>query len=153
MPPKRRSSGPASKSQQSTLAFHGASNKVTKAGARVQDAKKNLVDATNTRDAKPEIIEIEDTEPTTSEAAIIGQTEREVKAQQVESTPEEERAKRITEAAIKKYWIAKEKQRMAPRVHQQELSLHEKVLREFDMSAHYGVSSPTRVKRPIFGLC
>ena len=46
----------------------------------------------------------------------------------------------MTEAAIKKYWAAKEKQRLALRVHQGDLSLYEKVLREFDMSGQYGVS-------------
>lgn len=141
MPPKRRVSGPASKSQQSTLAFHGASNKVTKAGTRTQNAKENVLkDAVAKKEVKPEIIELID-EPTTAEAAIIDQTKEEVvEAQQAQSTPEEDEARRISEAAIKKYWAAKEKQRMAPRVHQQDLDLHEKILREFDVSAQYGVS-------------
>jgi len=140
MPPKRRVSGPATKSQQSTLAFHGASNKVTKAGARAQSAKKNVLeDVATKKETKPEVIEVIE-EPTTTEAAIIDQTKEEVKAQQVQSTPEEDQARKISDAALKKYWSAKEKQRMAPRVHQQELSLHEKILREFDMSGHYGVS-------------
>ncbi|KAJ4368274.1 hypothetical protein N0V83_006630 [Neocucurbitaria cava] len=148
MPPKRRSTGPATKAQQSTLAFHGASNKVTKAGARAQGAKKNLPDQSSTKDAKPEVIEIEDSEPTTAETAIIDQTEQEIKAQQVDSTPEEDQARRVTDAAIKKYWAAKEKQRMAPRVHQQDLTVHEKILREFDMSAHYGpCTGIARIKR------
>jgi DNA polymerase delta subunit 4 len=144
MPPKRRASGPATKSQQqSTLAFHGASNKVTKAGVRAPDTKKNLLPpAAPTKDEKPDVIEIID-EPTTEEAAIIDQTTEEVAAQQAHSTPEEDEARQISEAALGKYWAAKEKQRMAPRVHQQDLSLHEKILREFDMSAHYGVSFVT----------
>ncbi|KAF1846643.1 uncharacterized protein K460DRAFT_386810 [Cucurbitaria berberidis CBS 394.84] len=150
MPPKRRASGPATKAQQSTLAFHGVSNKVTKAGARAQSAK-NILDDSNTKDPKPEIVEIEDSEPTTAEAAVVAPTERKIKAQRVESTPEEVKARRITDAAIRKYWAAKEKQRMAPRVHQQGLSLHEKVLREFDVSAHYGpctgITRPKRWKR------
>jgi DNA polymerase delta subunit 4 len=141
MPPKRRVSGPATKSQQSTLAFHGASNKVTKSGVKAQGAKDNLLE-TKIKDATPEIVDISDTEPTTIEADIIKQTEQEVKAQEVESTPEEDKARRISDAAIKKYWAAKERQRIAPRVHQGELSLHDKVLREFDMSGHYGVSTP-----------
>lgn len=61
-------------------------------------------------------------------------------AQETERNPDDEAARRITDATIKKYWTAKEKQRTAPRVHQDDLSLHEKVLREFDMSSHYGVS-------------
>lgn len=148
MPPKRRTTGPATSSQQSTLAFHGLS-KVTKAGARAQSVKKNLDDPeSKTKDIKLETTVAEDTEPTTAEAAIIDQTQQEIKAQEVESTPEEDEARQVTDAAIKKYWAAKEKQRVAPRVHQDDLSLHEKILREFDMSAHYGVSCWTQQHFP-----
>jgi DNA polymerase delta subunit 4 len=149
MPPKRRVSGPATKSsQQSTLAFHGASNKVTKAGTRPQGAKKNvLADVAAKKDAKPEVVKLIE-EPTTAGAALIDQTKEEVvEAQEAQSTPEEDEARQISDAAIKKYWAAKEKQRMAPRVHQEDLSLHEKVLREFDMSSHYGVCLPVTGNR------
>lgn len=140
MPPKRRVPGPVPKSQQqSTLAFHGSSNKVTKSGVKAPGAKQNILEA-KTKDVEPETVDISDTEPATVEAAVIEQTEQEVKAQPVESTAEEDGARRISDAAIKKYWAAKEKQRLAPRVHQGALSLHDKILREFDMSAHYGVS-------------
>lgn len=140
MAPRRKASAPAAKSQQSTLAFHGTTNRVTKAGVKSQGAKKNILEA-KLKDIKPEVADISNTEPTTTEAAIIEQTEQEVKAQEVESTPDEDRARRISDAAIKKYWTAKEKQRLASRAHQGGLSLHDKILREFDMSAHYGVSS------------
>lgn len=53
---------------------------------------------------------------------------------------EEAQARKITDAQIKKYWRAKEQERLAPRVHQEELGLYEKVLREWDMSGQYGVS-------------
>ena len=139
MPPKRKNPGPAPKSQQSTLAFHGSSNKVTKSGIKAPGAKQSILEA-KPKDVEPEIVDISDTAPTTIETAIIEQTEHEVKTQQTESTPDEDQARRISDAAIKKYWAAKEKQRLAPRVHQGALSLHDKILREFDMSAHYGVS-------------
>ncbi|KAK8207979.1 hypothetical protein M8818_004017 [Zalaria obscura] len=51
---------------------------------------------------------------------------------------EEARARGISEAQIKKYWRGKEQERKAPRVHQEGLSLAEKVLREWDMSGQYG---------------
>ena len=143
MPPKRRVSGPTAKAQQSTLAFHGGANKVTKPGARAQDAKKNLLSKSATKAIKSEVIDLETVEeakPTTVEADIIDQTEKEVAAQKAESNPEDEAARRITDTTIKKYWTAKEKQRLAPRVHQDNISLNEKILREFDMSAQYGVS-------------
>ncbi|KAH7089066.1 DNA polymerase delta, subunit 4-domain-containing protein [Paraphoma chrysanthemicola] len=147
MPPKRRSSGPATNSQQSTLAFHGASNKVTKAGTRAPAGKNNVIsEVSKKKEVKPEVINIVE-EPTTAETAIIDQTTEEVVAQP-ESAPEDIEARRVTDAAIKKYWAAKEKQRVAPRVHQQDLSLHEKILREFDMSGQYGpCTGIARLKR------
>lgn len=144
MPPKRRASGPTAKSQQSTLAFHGGANKVTKPSARAHDAKKTVLSKSTTKAIKPEIINVETVEEaklTTVEADVIDQIEKEVVAQKVQTAPEDETARRMTDAAIKKYWAAKEKQRLAPRVHQVDLSLHEKILREFDMSAQYGVSA------------
>lgn len=143
MPPKRRVSGPAAKSQQSTLAFHGGANKVTKPGARSQDTKKQILSKSAPKAIEPAVISletVEDTKPTTVEADIIGQVEKEVAAQKVEIAPEDEAAKRVTDSTIKRYWAAKEKQRLAPRAHQTDISLHEKILREFDMSAQYGVS-------------
>ena len=53
---------------------------------------------------------------------------------------EEEQARKMPESQIKQYWRAKERERLAPRVHQEDLSVHEKVLREWDMSGQYGVS-------------
>jgi DNA polymerase delta subunit 4 len=107
----------------------------------VPSAKKNvLAEIAKKKDIKPEVIEVIN-EPTTAEAALIDQTKEEVvEAQQAQITPEEDEARRISDAAIKKYWAAKEKLRTAPRVHQSDLGLHEKILREFDMSAQYGVS-------------
>ena len=141
MAPKSKSLRSATKSHQSTLAFHGSSNKVTKSGVKAQAAKKGSLQK-KLKDATPELVDLSTAEPTTIEAAIIEQTEQEIRAQQVESSPEEQQARRISDAAIKKYWAAKEKQRQAPRVHQEGLSLEDKILREFDMSAHYGVSFP-----------
>ena len=52
---------------------------------------------------------------------------------------EEEQARKITDTQIKKYWRDKEQERLAPRVHQEDLGVYEKVLREWDMSGQYGV--------------
>ena len=65
-----------------------------------------------------------------------------------ESEPEEEEeddadelaARKVTDKQIKAYWTAKEQARLAPRVHQGSLSLHEKCLREWDMQTRFGVS-------------
>ncbi|EMD69822.1 hypothetical protein GGP41_000008 [Bipolaris sorokiniana] len=147
MPPKGRTPRAATKSQQSTLAFHGSTNKVTKSGIKPQAAKKSNVEK-KLKDATPELLETWGAELTTTEVAIIEQTEQEVEGQRVESTPEEEQARRISGAVIKRYWAEKEKQRRAARVHQEGLSVHDKVLREFDMSAHYGpCTGIARLKR------
>ena len=55
----------------------------------------------------------------------------------------EEKASKIPETQIRKYWQAKESERIAPRVHQQGLSLNEKILRHFDLSSQFGVCSPS----------
>ncbi|KAL6804637.1 DNA polymerase delta, subunit 4 domain-containing protein [Trichoderma sp. SZMC 28013] len=65
-----------------------------------------------------------------------------------EKTEAELKAEEITDAQIKSYWKAIEKVRKAPRVHQEDLDLGEKVLRYFDVSSQYGPCiGITRVKR------
>ncbi|EOA87028.1 hypothetical protein ACJQWK_08485 [Exserohilum turcicum] len=141
MAPKRRTAGAATKSQQSTLAFHGSSNRVTKSGVKAQGANKGNFEKT-VKDATPDVLETSSSERRRAEAVIVEQ------AQPVESTADEDQARRISEAAIRKYWAAKEKQRQASRVHQEGLSVEDKILREFDMSAHYGPSAGiARLKR------
>ena len=54
---------------------------------------------------------------------------------------EEMRARKITETQIKKFWREKESDRLVPRVHQEDLGVHERVLRLWDVSGEYGVSS------------
>jgi len=59
---------------------------------------------------------------------------------------EEQQARKISDAQIKRYWRAKEQERLAPRVHQEDLTVYEKVLREWDMSGQYGVSLPYGIR-------
>ena len=58
---------------------------------------------------------------------------------------EEKRARKITETQIKKFWREKENDRLVPRVHQEDLSVHERVLRLWDVSGEYGVSLNVRI--------
>ncbi|KAK4574808.1 hypothetical protein LTR86_001650 [Recurvomyces mirabilis] len=51
---------------------------------------------------------------------------------------EETRARKTTDTQIKRYWRSKEAERLAPRVHQEDLTVYAKVLREWDMSGQYG---------------
>ncbi|KAG8629236.1 hypothetical protein KVT40_003101 [Elsinoe batatas] len=55
-----------------------------------------------------------------------------------EEAAENAAALKLPVSRIKTYWREKEAARLAPRVHQEELSLAEKILREWDMSGQYG---------------
>jgi DNA polymerase delta subunit 4 len=46
----------------------------------------------------------------------------------------------MSEAQIKKFWRDQESLRLVPRVHQEDLDVHERVLRLWDVSGQYGVS-------------
>lgn len=155
MAPKRRISTPstAQRNQQATISFSKQGlNRVTKTTAQ-RDSK-----PTKKNDALLEAISTHAiSQPTTADAAIEEQAEAElVNIQAPKSEPHssdepddyEKRAIKITDAQIKKYWQQKEAERKAPRVHQQGLDMSEKILREFDMSGQYGVSSKHR-----FSLC
>jgi DNA polymerase delta subunit 4 len=117
---------------QSTISF---SNKVTKNVAK--DTKKAVIsDSAGKAEAvepvKKEVeeIQVEETEE-----------ESETPAEIPEKSEPELRAEKITDVQIAKYWKKIEAERTAPRVHQEDLSLSEKVLRYFDVSSQYGVSS------------
>lgn len=58
-------------------------------------------------------------------------------------TPEEEKAKKVTDAQIKRFWKERENERISKRVHQGGLTVEEKVLRFWDMSSQYGVCVPS----------
>ncbi|KAM3507593.1 hypothetical protein MY10362_001667 [Beauveria mimosiformis] len=155
MPTTRRSTGsararPGSTKGQATISF---SNRVTKAVPK--DVKNSIVvpsrrkvDAPAQKEPEehnvvfePEVAEQpeeeeEEEEMLIGEAAVPSKTEAMLKAENT------------SDAQIGKYWRSIEAQRIAPRVHQEDLSLHEKVLRYFDVSSHYGpcIGIP-RIKR------
>lgn len=133
--------------KQGTLAFHGNSNKVTKPSIIAPGkAKKDLTLEKLSVQSDAESIDA----PTKSEIVVIEQAVSEARPP---LTKEEQEAERVSEAQIKKYWREKETMRKFRRVHQEDLSLHEKVCREFDTDGRYGVSSssfpspfPTRIE-------
>lgn len=145
MPTTRRSTGgararPGPTKGQSTISF---SNSVTKAVPK--DIKNSIVVPTLAKVDAPAQKELEaedvvaDVQPEEEE-----EEEEEEDAEEVVAVPEktesELKAEKTSEAQIGKYWKAIEAERIAPRVHQEGLSLHEKVLRYFDVSSQYGVS-------------
>jgi DNA polymerase delta subunit 4 len=139
MPPTRRSrvsSGPAAKGSQKTISFAGNS-KVTKATTSTSSKSKDI-DITPTSSKPLEISSDIDSTPghVSSEAAVLSQAKVELEK---EKTEDEKKAEKVTNAQIRKYWRERENERTAARVHQEELSVEEKVLRLFDMSSQFGV--------------
>ncbi|KAB5586227.1 DNA polymerase delta, subunit 4-domain-containing protein [Coniochaeta sp. 2T2.1] len=147
MPTTRRSSsgrGPAT-GKQSKLSFN---NRVTKPSAK--SAKDKVAPSPLKKELIQEHIESQKEESVEPEQQI----QQEAESEQTTGTPvsaksdAEIKAAKLSDAAITKYWRKVEAERMSKRVHQEELSLGEKVLRYFDVSSHYGPSiGLTRMRR------
>lgn len=82
---------------------------------------------------KEEDVELEEPAETTT-SPIPGAQEPE------EKSAAELRAAKISDRQITSYWNKQERDRKSKRVHQEDLTLSEKVLRYFDVSNQYGVS-------------
>jgi len=145
MPSTRRKPGnPTSAARaQQPLSFNSRSNKITKPSVTAASKNidkvntKKLAEAAEKSSPSPAVedVDVQVTEqPTTAELAIRSQAETGKK----ERADAESRASKVTDAQIKRYWKKKEEERKAPRVHQQGLSVEEKVLREFDLSSQFG---------------
>ncbi|TVY52494.1 DNA polymerase delta subunit 4 [Lachnellula cervina] len=147
MPATRRSrtsSGPAAKGSQKTLSF--GPTKTSKATT----TKKTQFPASPLSKTPTDINDIDivieqeqdvdvDVGHTTSSAAISHQTTQESQRVQKQGpSAEEEKARKVSDAQIRRYWKAREAERRAPRVHQGDLGVEEKVLRLWDMSSQYG---------------
>ena len=96
-----------------------------------------------TLDTVPDPLDL-DTAPTTTEDVLGGRAEQS-DAGAVGGkgsgwvADEEQQARKVNDSQIKRYWRQKEQERLAPRVHQEDIGVYEKVLREWDMSGQYGV--------------
>ncbi|PSS22057.1 hypothetical protein M430DRAFT_34066 [Amorphotheca resinae ATCC 22711] len=133
MPATRRARG-ASKTAQRTLGFtHSKSTKPL-------PSSKDLSPTTPTPTPSPAVVDVGHV---SSEAAVAQQAAVEVTRvrESRDRSVEELQAKQVTDAQIRRYWREREAERIAPRVHQQDLSVEEKILRLFDMSSQYGVCS------------
>ncbi|KAL3421962.1 DNA polymerase delta [Phlyctema vagabunda] len=153
MPATRRSrasNGPATKNSasrtgagaQQTLSF---GNRVTKSGAGAAAAKNLYKPSTVAAEklipaAAKEIdggVQQADEEDGRHHEAVVVVVDQQKQKEKVK-TAEEERASRVSDAQIKRYWKTREGERKAPRVHQADLSMEEKILRLFDTSSQYG---------------
>lgn len=150
MPATRRStrSTAAAKgagSKQSTLSFN---NRVTKPSVAKPTGKDLAAAKPAGKKDEAEVAAAVLTPPPTSPPTDkVEEEEDKVEAgthvEEVEEKKPDEvtiRAEKITDAQIKKYWKEVEAARIAKRVHQEGLSVGEKVLRYFDISSQYGVS-------------
>ena len=164
MPPKRKPQGPTrttSASQQGRLSFHGQSGKITKrVSSRDGNSAKKDLEWTDVVHVTP----AEADKPFSSAKTTGLGTKGQVAAPDSPKTAAAEsedplrrtvvgpnfttavgtdeqnaRARDISDARIKGYWRDKEQERLGPRVHQGDLTIYEKVLREWDMSGQYGV--------------
>lgn len=155
MPPTRRKTSSSSPRAQQTLAFGTNSNKITKPSPLSQSSKKlSKPDSQYIEKAVAQIPTPSTASKDEEEGEEDEEEEEEAKVEPVAESPRlairsqqpatksdvEEKAAKISNAQVKGYWKAKEDERIAPRVHQQGLSLNEKVLRHFDLSSQYGVS-------------
>jgi DNA polymerase delta subunit 4 len=143
MPTTRKSTrSNAASGKQAKLTFN---NRVTKA---VPKSAKDAALSADTTPVKPsplsksvpQEVEEELAVPKPEQELAVPEPEQEEAAPEVEETEAEKKADKITDAQISKYWRGIEAQRMSKRVHQEDLSVGEKVLRYFDVSSQYGVS-------------
>lgn len=128
--------------KQSTLSFN---NRVSKAGTDRASVKETatLTPSPSSATNKTVVIKsINEGEEEEQHETLTQQPEQDaqVKEKAENKSRAEAGAGKITDAQIKKYWREVEGARIAKRVHQQDLSLAEKVLRHFDISSQYGVS-------------
>ncbi|KAG4222694.1 hypothetical protein PC116_g28832 [Phytophthora cactorum] len=154
MPTTRRSSGGG---RQSTLSFnHRVTKSVPKATKDLTSKpvkQSPLVKQISSTSPEPKDEEVEDVEkekevvttdePENEEKSLVAQPEA-----QPEKSEAELRAAEITDRQIDQYWRKLERERIAKRVHQEGLTLAEKVLRYWDVSSQYGpYVGITRMKR------
>ncbi|WEW56876.1 hypothetical protein PRK78_002331 [Emydomyces testavorans] len=97
-------------------------------GAAAQEGPADVVDS---RVVKPHPI------AASSQSANVVREQARVQVH-LPRSEEDKRAEALTEKDIRRYWEAEEAKRIAPNVHQEGLSMNEKILRHFDLSNQYG---------------
>ena len=143
MPTTRKASGgrgATASGKQSTLSFN---HRVTKS---VPKSAKDAVITSAVTKKEPEPEKSKLSQSITAEDVVETpdvDEPAEVEEDETPAVPEkseaEVKALKITDAQVKRYWNNLEAQRKAKRVHQEDLTVSEKVLRYFDVSSQYGV--------------
>ncbi|EEP79789.1 conserved hypothetical protein [Uncinocarpus reesii 1704] len=161
-PPRRRSGNSSTAGHQQTLSFGPKSrvSKPTSVPASLKNAKNTsspspparsrliAVEISNkahrsSKSASPEAPDVVDPVVDPQPIAASSKSENVVREQareqvQLPRSAEDRRAEELTDRDIRRYWHAEEAKRIAPRVHQEGLSVNEKILRHFDLSNQYG---------------
>ncbi|KAI1389052.1 DNA polymerase delta, subunit 4-domain-containing protein [Hypoxylon trugodes] len=143
MPTTRRSSGggrgATATGRQSTLSFN---HRVTKP---VPKSAKDLVSKPAKQSPLGKHISSAQPSPTPEDEDSIKEEIKDEEEVEARPRPEEKpkseaelRADKITDCQIDQYWRKLERERIASRVHQEDLTLAEKVLRYWDVSSQYG---------------
>ncbi|KAI0594261.1 DNA polymerase delta, subunit 4-domain-containing protein [Biscogniauxia sp. FL1348] len=136
-----RSSTAGSGARQSTLSFN---HRVTKPSA-AKGVKDLSTPAPATKSASPlaqhvssaQLVKGREEEEEAEEEGEEQEKEQEKTIEEPKSEAEV-RAQKVTSRQIDQYWRRLERDRLTPRVHQEGLSLAEKVLRYWDVSSQYG---------------
>ncbi|KAI3397045.1 hypothetical protein diail_11281 [Diaporthe ilicicola] len=139
MPATRKSSrGAAARAaaskQQSTLSFN---HKVTK-GSTAKSGKNSKLSTPTASKVEQEPQPQPPTNEDVEEVVFEQPEEAQLAQPEPEKSEAELSAEKVTDAQIKRYWKSVEAARIAKRVHQDDLSQSEKVLRYFDVSSQYG---------------
>ena len=140
MPPaaKRQRTSTATAAAQGTLNFR--SSKAAAAAGASHHIKASKPVSTLPTKSEPTIITTDDELSTQTLEAVETEVDEDVQAEIEAEKALNKKALALSDTKLKAYWSAKEKERKAPRVHQKELTMREKMLREWDMSSRYGVS-------------
>ena len=110
--PSRGKSQSARQGAQSTLAF-GNKSRVTKPSLPILSAKKQAATSTvQVKTPDSPVVEVE-AEPTAEDSVVQKQAEEEIHI--VSRSPEEERAAKVSDVQLKRYWQQRESERKAPR--------------------------------------
>ncbi|KAL4780981.1 DNA polymerase delta, subunit 4-domain-containing protein [Aspergillus varians] len=139
MPPARRRGGTtaSARSNQPVLSF-GAKSRVTKLSAApspTSEKTKALEPLVSDVSEKDKLEDVEPAQPHVAELAVRSQAKAEI---QQPLSEEDKKAAEITQKQLQEYWNKEEAKSRGPRVHQEGISLDEKILRHFDLSSQYG---------------
>ncbi|KAJ5488571.1 hypothetical protein N7539_003461 [Penicillium diatomitis] len=149
MPPRRRTAAP--RGAQSTLSF-GNQSRVTKPSSTPASLHKGKsldavqsVSPVSTPEPQEVLAEAHPSKRHVAELAVRQQAAAELKEPR---SVEDEAALKLGKKDLVSYWRTEEQKRKAPRVHQGDLDIEEKILRHFDLSSQYGPCiGIARVKR------